>query len=669
MQGGLVYTHPLHRGLRNGAYMLLNPFLDDARLTDDIKAYLNTKNNTSWWKTTAEWEEFMMQAEVAWHAHLVEEQRRAARRNAGGILEGSDEDDSATNNSGLILGNDPSKYVFAEPPLFGNLGSELDPEEEEKEAAGDIKDEPGKGMERMRNAMIALDTKLCDLVEGPKIDQMGAMEHLWSSIADLGSFADSIRSRITEVEREVGDSTDVLDAHDLADLSEGVMQALLQVSASTVVQTDLDNLKLKINKLGELIRAVDEDHQRASRALLTKIRAIPSQAVSAGQGSSHGTAESLSMGMNFIADGGVVCSVGELFEMIKALQLQNASLSVRIESFASDLAAQGSGVLDGLAFRSEAQALEAVLDEAPDGDSFEVFLDVVSLFCCDQSYEPSTSWAKLTKALENDYSLTARKVVASYYQTYCYHYTEGKVAQAGIKLQAFKDYDKWNGVSGMDGRRKEIETSASDAAVIAKTWVGDKLPHNGKLAPLALKMIDCSVAWIHTVHKHLDTEYLKLTQQHISEDEALILVSEQVIIMYQRIHQVRSQRMEFVPNKGSRVAYMARCIWITCQVHRVMHNFVKGGLKNNPAISKAFVRFLTQQTAQNVASGIGSQLKTISNSVASMKGTVSAATTAAKEATQAAKEANARATTANTNADAAKNGLNSLYSKNSTLKR
>ena len=70
-------------------------------------------------------------------------------------------------------------------------------------------------------------------------------------------------------------------------------------------------------------------------------------------------------------------------------------------------------------------------------------------------------------------------------------------------------------------------------------------------------MIDCSVAWIHTVHKHLDTEYLKLTQQHISEEEALILVLEQVTIMYQRIQQVRSQRMEFVPNKGLHMAHMA----------------------------------------------------------------------------------------------------------------
>ncbi len=243
------------------------------------------------------------------------------------------------------------------------------------------------------------------------------------------------------------------------------------------------------------------------------------------------------------------------------------------------------------------------------------------------------------------------------------------MAQVGIKLATFNDYDKWNGVSGMDGRRKEIENSATDATAIAETWVGDKLPVDGRLAPLALKMIERFVEWIHTVHKHLDTEYMKLTQQHIAEEEALILLSEQVIIMYQRIQQVWSQRMEFVPTKGSKVAYMARCIWITCQVHRVMQDFVAGGLKNNLAILTAFVRFLTKQTLANVASGVGRQIKTLTDAVATLKGSVSTATTAAKEATKAAKEANAWAMTANTNADAAKNGLNALYSKNSTLKR
>jgi hypothetical protein len=122
----------------------------------------------------------------------------------------------------------------------------------------------------------------------------------------------------------------------------------------------------------------------------------------------------------------------------------------------------------------------------------------------------------------------------------------------------------------MDGRRHEIETSAATSAEIAKTWVTDKLPSEGKLAPLALKMIDRTVEWIHMVHKHLDLEYTKLTQQHILEKDVLILLSEELIIMFTRIQAVRMQRMEFVASRANKVDYMTRSIWITCQVHRVM---------------------------------------------------------------------------------------------------
>ena len=182
-------------------------------------------------------------------------------------------------------------------------------------------------------------------------------------------------------------------------------------------------------------------------------------------------------------------------------------------------------------------------------------------------------------------------------------------------------------------------------------------------------MIEKTVEWIHTVHKHLDYEYTRLTQQFIQDEDALILLSEEVIIMHNRIHAVRRQRMEFVASKDNKADYMARCIWITCQVHRVMQEFVEGGLRNNPAISTAFIRFLTRMTGGNVSAGVGGQIKALTDSIATLKGAATAATAAAKEATQTAKEANTRATTANTNADAAKNSINSLYSKNSTLKR
>ena len=50
--------------------------------------------------------------------------------------------------------------------------------------------------------------------------------------------------------------------------------------------------------------------------------------------------------------------------------------------------------MDGLVFSSEAQVKEVVMRECPTGDAFEVFLDVMSLFCCDPSYSPATGWEK-----------------------------------------------------------------------------------------------------------------------------------------------------------------------------------------------------------------------------------------------------------------------------------
>jgi hypothetical protein len=291
------------------------------------------------------------------------------------------------------------------------------------------------------------------------------------------------------------------------------------------------------------------------------------------------------------------------------------------------------------------------------------------LFCCNSAYILATGWEKFICSMEDNYSPTARKVVLSYYQTHCAWYAEGNPVTPGKILATFKDAKKWNGRSDMDGRHHKIKILAAMLAKIAKTWVRDKLPDNGKLAPLVLKMIKCFIEWIYTIHKHFNLEYLKLTQQLIQEEDALILLLEELIIMYNCIHTVRHQRMEFVASWANKVDYMVLCIWIMYQVHRVMQELIEDGLKYNTAISTTFVCFLTNQMGGNVSSGARRQIKTLTDMIAMLKGLVVAATTATKEASQTAKEANTRATMANTNANAAKNAVNSNYSKNSTLKR
>jgi hypothetical protein len=441
------------------------------------------------------------------------------------------------------------------------------------------------------------------------------------------------------------------------------MMALGRVDASEIL-----SIQDKIVALTGLIKAVDEDHKQAAHFLLGKVNSLLPPTTQGNGTSVIGT--SLPLTMMIVDDqGDSVGTLEQVFQGLRGVVDDNARLRREVESLTAGVTTQGMNILDGLGFASEAQVREVVEMECPGGDAFEVFLDVVFLWCCDPGYAPATNWEKTSRAMEEDYSTTARKVVASYYQTHCWWYAEGKPAVAGTTLAAFKNTDKWEGMSGMDGRRREIETSAGISAEIGKTWVADKLPPSGKLAPLAIKMIDKTVEWISKVHKHLDAELLKLTQQHIMAEDALILLSEEVIIMFSRIQTERMQRMEFVASRAIKVDLMTRCIWITLQVHRVMQEFVQGGLQSNSTIATAFMRFLVKTSAGNAAGGGGGQLKTLTDKVEKLQTAAAMATTVSKDALKDSKEALTRASTANTQADTARNAVNSLYAKNPTLKR
>ena len=71
--------------------------------------------------------------------------------------------------------------------------------------------------------------------------------------------------------------------------------------------------------------------------------------------------------------------------------------------------------------------------------------------------------------------------------------------------------------------------------------------------------------------------------------------------------------MVFVASRANKADYMTRCIWITLQVHRVMQEFVQGGLQSNLTIATAFMRFLVKTLAGNAAGGGGGQLKTLTD--------------------------------------------------------
>jgi hypothetical protein len=72
-------------------------------------------------------------------------------------------------------------------------------------------------------------------------------------------------------------------------------------------------------------------------------------------------------------------------------------------------------------------------------------------------------------------------------------------------------------------------------------------------------MLEHTLSLYSTVFKHLDMEFMRLTQVNISKEETLILLSEEVIIMFNRFHAIRCKRMDFIVN-GLRVECMVQCI-------------------------------------------------------------------------------------------------------------
>jgi hypothetical protein len=207
----------------------------------------------------------------------------------------------------------------------------------------------------------------------------------------------------------------------------------------------------------------------------------------------------------------------------------------------------------------------------------------------------------------------------------------------------------------------EIELSADTAADAVRTMIGDRFLVGSQLAQLAQTMLEHTQRWLLMVHKHLDAKLVKLTQMNILEEEALILLSEEVIIMFDRFYAIRHKCMDLVV-KGNRVEYMVRCIWISLQVHMAMDDFVKDGLKYNLAISAAFIHFLTKQTGGNVSAGVCSQIQSLKKEIKKL-GTV------ALDAKMAAARASAHCTMATNTADKVAKSFENFFQANPSLKK
>jgi hypothetical protein len=186
----------------------------------------------------------------------------------------------------------PSTFKFWDPPTFGNLKFRKRGDQGEY-TDGDVMEDTKEHEEIEEICVVIKDpnARLLLFVEAVRADQVGMLDYYWNSIVRLKNYVGLLSSKIRGLKQDVGDASEVLDKHNLVNLSKGNMRALSHLASMPI--PNLEDIKAKIVALGDLINAVDKDHQKAGRYLLTKLREFtPPQDQGAQGGSGGGGASS-----------------------------------------------------------------------------------------------------------------------------------------------------------------------------------------------------------------------------------------------------------------------------------------------------------------------------------------------------------------------------------------
>lgn len=300
-----------------------------------------------------------------------------------------------------------------------------------------------------------------------------------------------------------------------------------------------------------------------------------------------------------------VVSLGQLIQTTKALEIDNLRLR-------AEIGGKGGVAVGSFTFGSIKDLEDLIRSELPAGGpfAFELFVDISTLLCHNSNFDPGNStssieWNKATKEMANKgFSDTARKLVRSVHEPVSALYTNGKEAIAGSVVAAFKTSGTWTGVGGRDGQRHKIEEKVNTAKMSAIASINARLPIGSTLRALALFLVDRAVLWYTDLHRHLDNDLQRLTQMGLDKEAVLVLLSEEIIILYTLVHNVRKKGQEFTVSCDP-MDFMVQCVWITLECHGAMDDEIKNGISSSGAINSAFVRFLTNQLAGMAKAGGG----------------------------------------------------------------
>ena len=364
------------------------------------------------------------------------------------------------------------------------------------------------------------------------------------------------------------------------------------------------SIQTRMDELDEDMTFIDTDVGTVANAVsdvLRQVNTLTNRVVGV-TASPVPSPSALSTSSVIVDDAGLpITSVGELLSQMVSLGTENARLSALVGS-------QGGVSVGSFTFPS-IHALEEVIDRELTGVyPWEVFVDVLTMHIHHANVDPGNAaslldWNKATKDMAGSYSVAQRKYVCAINQPVSSLYTDGKEVFPGGQAAAFKTAATWTGANGRHGARHKIEDQNNTARLAVLATIDAKLARGSVLHALALHLVDKTISWNVELHRHVDAELNRLTQMGLNKEAVLVLLTEEVLILFKLVHNVRKTGQAFSVAADPK-EFMLQCLWVTLGCHAAMEEGVKNGISTNGAINSAFVGFLTEAvTKGNGGSG------------------------------------------------------------------
>jgi hydroxylamine reductase (hybrid-cluster protein) len=112
---------------------------------------------------------------------------------------------------------------------------------------------------------------------------------------------------------------------------------------------------------------------------------------------------------------------------------------------------------------------------------------------------------------------------------------------------------------------------------------------------------------------YMDNEYLMLDSYKLASDQILLLLSQQLVQIFEDIFEMRGPAGN--TDISNRSTAVVRYAWATLQAHAVMASYREAKFRDHRSIAGTFIRFLTRNLVDQSAMGLSSTVSTLQNEV------------------------------------------------------